>query len=290
MVATATKSAPKARQIAKDVARAHNEPANPIASLESKATTQSLRAVSGDALKTGTATNFSGQYLYDRFIVGDKEELTKLDIVRQMVKVLDVQSFKTSIGDMVKIARGIADSAIARAKESGEYDEANPPAEVIAANAKLKTAQNHQTVMRIAYGALKFASDLLEAAGYTDKTGYQMMRVIGLSALNRKGINWDGSKAEAKEDRQARKQAQQQGKILAQVMQEHPMQPKEARADYFARMDKLVAKRQLELENEARQDQIDKMVKEFRARAGDLLPAVLDHLLQGDELEAKVVH
>lgn len=268
---------------ASKIVRSINTPATDsnIATIGERTNTAAAQAKRDDGLKTGNGTNFSGQYLYDRLVFNDDAEFTKLDIVRQMVKALDVASFKRSIGEMVDIARIAMNRAVQDHKEAndGQYDEKNPPATVLAANARYKTAQNHQTVLRIAYGALKFAEDVLKQSGYTDKTGYHQMRVIGKKALETKGIKWDGTKAEPQEDRQARRETENEARILSSVMKDNPMKPKESRADYFSRMDKEVSKIKAQQEEEAKQERVKQMVDRLREQAGDLLPQVLDMLL-----------
>jgi hypothetical protein len=279
-----TQTAPKATKIAKSIHQASGD--STIAALESHTTPQAANAARREGVNTGTATNFSGQYLFDRLIANDDAEMTKMDMVKAMVKALDTESCKKSLSDFVNVAKGHFDNAVKAAKEAGNYDEKSPPPAVAFAAARLKTARNHQTVLRIGYGALKFCADKLPAYGYDEKTtGYQSMRVIGLKALEGVGMKWDGSKAEPKEERDHRAQVKAEGLAMAEAMEQNPRKDKEDRATYFARIDKVVARIIKEKQEEETTKQIAKLVADFRTKAGALLPDVLDALLSNESTE-----
>lgn len=276
-------AAPKATKIAASIK--HASGSSTVANLESRTTTEAATAGRTEGVRTGNSTNFSGQYLYDRLIGNSQEEVTKMDMVRTMVKQLDTQSFKKSITDFVDVAKGYLDNAIDAAKQAGGYDAENPPAPVQIAAARHKTAKNHQTVMRIGYGALKFCADELATFGYTDTTGYQEMRVIGLKALDSKGIKWDGSKAEDPAEKAARQATKAEGLAMAKAMEEHPRKDKEDRAAYFQRIDKVVGQILKAEQEEQHTQMIAKLVADFRAKAGALMPEVLDALLSNETQE-----
>lgn len=283
---TTARKAPSA--IAKGAARAAAaSTASPVAGLAGKATTESATAPRAPGLKTGP--NYTGQYLYDRFITGDKEEITKMDIVRDMVKAVDTQSFKALLKDFIGVAKGYVDNAVKRAQDAGDYDADNEPGNVVAARGRLKTAQNHQTVMRIGYGALKFAGDALESAGYNPaETGYLLMRVVGQKALADKGINWDGSKAESTDDRNARRRADRERKVMADVMAKNPMQDGESRIAYLTRIDELTNTAMEEATEQQRADELQALAARIKALAGDNLADVLDYIAtHEDEPEAE---
>lgn len=261
-----------------------------IADLESRATTASIRTARPAGVTTGSSTNFSGQYLYDRFVTGDKEEVTKMDIVRQMVKQLDTASFKKCIADFVGVSKGFVNNAVKADKDAGTYDKENPSAAVVNAMARAKTAANHQTVMRIAYGAIKFAGEALAELGYKeDATGYQVMRVIGNRALEQTGIKWDGSKLESREVVVGRNEQKAEAKIVAEVMAANPRQPDEERAAYFARIDEAVTEAQSAKREADHKEAIAKIVAKFKADAGPLLEEAIDALMNGGD-DNNVLH
>lgn len=252
-----------------------------IAGLATKASTASATAVRAAALKTGN--NFTGQYLYDRFI-GDsnKASVSMMDVVRQMVAALDVNKFKEILGDFVSVAKGYRDNAITAAKEAGGYDEKNPSVAVASTKANYKTAQNQQTVMRIAYGAIKFANDELEKLGGSATTGFHLIRELGLKALSNKGLNWDGTKAETPEARAARAARKAEAEALLKVQEAHPQRDGEARAEYFTRIDKLVDKQLKEQAAEAHDAQVTDLAKRVLKLAKDSkvdIEELLDTLL-----------
>ena len=148
----------------------------------------------GSNAVTGVA-RMTGQYLYDTFFA-DKADQTKMDIVRWAVANVDVAGFKSALRDFVEIA----------AKRGDAFK---------------KTAQNHQSVMRTAYGALKFAGQFLAEAGADKDTGYQAMRVIGKKALESAGVKWDGSKV-VKTDKDIALMDEAQAMRLAEIRRDNP--------------------------------------------------------------------
>lgn len=271
-----------ARQTQSAIAKTIRPPVtdSTIAGLEGKVNTASATAAPAVGLKTGK--NFTGQYLYDRFVANDKTEVTKLDIVRSMATALEVDDFKTAINEMVSIAVNLRDRAIKDAKEAGAYDKASPNAEISAYAARLKTAQNHQTVMRVAFGALKFCADDLEKFGYDANTGYQMMAVISRKALTAHNIKWDGTKQLSKPEQDRKAHTKAETKALEHVMESDPRKDGETMAKYLARCGDKVQE-QLSKDNAEREAKmVDDLVKKIRTMAGGLLDDVVARILEGD--------
>lgn len=255
--ATQAKPTRKAVKIARSVREQTTD--STLANLESRATPASATAGVSPSLKTGASTNFSGQYLYDRFVNEvSREDIAKMDIVRSMVKNLDSATFKTNVAKMVSIAK--------------VHDEREQSA---FSAARLKTAQNHQSVMRNAFGALKFYANEMAAAGVDDKTGYHVINTVAKRILTDKGVKWDGSKLKSADERKADQHTKAAAKALAVAMEQHPKGTNESRADYFQRIDKAVAnllKTQAAEEQEAR---VAALVAKFKEMAGDDLKVVL---------------
>lgn len=275
--------ATKATQMSKQAGRASATDST-IASLATRATSASATAGRAEALATGP--NFTGQYLFDTF-VGDtvKFESTKMDVVRSMVKALDTASFKKVMGEFVGIAKSFHDKAIDAAKQAGIYNKDTPTPEMEQTAARLKTARNHQTVIRIAYGALKFAPEELAAHGGNAETGYLLMRVIGAKALADKKLNYDGSKAEPAESREARKVQDAETKTMLEIQRENPKGEKESRTAYLDRIMKLTDTAMEEKRKEQVSATIKTLVAKVRELAGPLLEDVLDGLLAGEEVK-----
>ena len=164
--------------------------------------------VTGSQQVTGVA-RMTGQYLYDTFFA-DKADQTKMDIVRWAVANVDVAGFKSALKDFVEIA----------AKRGEAFK---------------KTAQNHQSVMRTAYGAMKFAGQFLTEAGADKDTGYQAMRVIGKKALESAGVKWDGSKV-VKTDKDVALMDEAQAMRLAEIKRDNPIKQDETAIAYEQRM------------------------------------------------------
>jgi hypothetical protein len=248
-----------------------------IAKLPAHTTTQAAHAPRAAALKTGV--ELTGQYLFDRLIGDDsKADLSKMDVVRLMVP-MDVGVVKGAIADMVAIAKSASDAADKDAKAGGWDGKADSkPVAVRKAQATLKTAQNHQSVMRVAYGALKFAEKQLKALGAGADTGYLLMQQLGSKALADAGLNWDGTKAETKEQRDARRAQGDETKAMLKVQAEHPRKPNESRADYYARIDKQVEKELGNMRAEQHRARVEALATKFRKDAGDDLAEVLEYI------------
>lgn len=250
-----------------------------VASLAGRATAASAAATPQDGLKTGN--NFTGQYLYDTFIGdGEKFEASKMDVVRAMVKNVDTQAFKKLLGEFVGVAKSYADKAENAAKQAGLYIKDQPTPEMSQAQARLKTARNCQTVMRTAYGALKFAGDRVAELGGSEQAGYNLMSTIGKRALADKGINWDGTKAEDADSRQARAAQAREAAAVAKAMEENPRKDGEDRAKYLDRVLKVADKAMKAEQEEQHGKQLADLVAKVKALAGPMLEEVLDSILQ----------
>ncbi len=261
--ATATKPTGKAHRIAASIPAKATD--STVANLDNKATTASATASTSGALKTGKA--WTGQGLYDKLIGNDKTEKTNMELVRDLVSRVDTASFKALLKDFVGVAQGYLDNA---EKEHGKESPLLLPL-----RGRLKTAQNHQSVLRVAYGAIKFASDQLETLGYTSETGYQTMRVIGAKALELAGLKWDGSKAEEPAARKARIEKNAETQAIAEVMANTPRNDGESRGDYLNRVDKLVEETRARQQAEAHADAVKKLADKVIAMSGSMLAEVI---------------
>lgn len=202
------------------------------------------------------AHRITGQYLYDRFM-NDEGERSKMDIVRYAVANITTEDFKGALKDFVAIAEKHGDAA-------------------------KKTAQNHQTVMRIAYGAWKFASAQLNMLGADDKTGYQAMRVLGKQALEKAGRKWDGSKAE-KVDKAIAAMDEASAMRLAEIRRDHPAADGETPQQHELRCRALLAQ-EMSTEEGAKAVMQKKEVTDLAAKVrkicGDNVVDVLNLVLQ----------
>lgn len=256
--------------------------ASSVANLESRTTAEAARAPAAATLNTGSKTNFSGQYLYDRFVANDKTEVTKLNLVRQMASAVELADFKKSIGDMVGIAASLRDKAIETAKAAGAWNKDKPVGDVAECIAKHKTAQNHQTILRVAYGAIRFAPDQLAEQGYNENTGYQVMAVIARKALAAAGLKWDGTKQLTATQADKRAQSAAEEKALSKVMKDTPREDGESMGKYLARVEKQVDAQVAKDRAEAETKQINDLVRKVREQCGGLLDDVLERLLAGE--------
>jgi len=233
-----------------------------LSNLAGRTDTRTVLAPRNDSAAGSIAV--TGQYLFDRFIGNDDAEVTKMGIVRQLVNQVDTQTFKKALKDMVEIATS-----------KGEAVE--------------KTARNHQTVMRIAFGALKFAQDKLAEQGYTDRTGYQVMRVIGKKALEAKGVKWDGSKVLNTEQKQMQSATKEAQKALAEVQRDNPQQIGESFGDWMARIQGAVENRLDADRKEKHYEALTKMADKIVEMAGDDLNTIVYILAKSGKVDMEQV-
>lgn len=120
----------------------------------------------------------TGQYLFDSFMGTSDEQVTKMNIVRNMASQCTAEEVKKALADMVEIAHKVDVKNGVPEKDRGP---------------KRHTAMNVRSVMQNVYGALRLAPKEFAAQGYTDKTGYQDAAVMARIALKAKGVKWNGT-------------------------------------------------------------------------------------------------
>jgi hypothetical protein len=251
-----------------------------IAGLETKTDTATATAPRAPGLRVGQ--HFTGQYLWNRLITDDKAEQTKMEIIRAMAATLDPEACKKLLVDFVAIPMGYRDNLIKSLKKDGAYDAERPTPELATFAAQLKTAQNHVSVLKASYGALKFCEDILPSFGYSDSVGYQTMRVIAVKALAAKGIKWDGAKVLNDTEAKRKASAKLETKALEKVMETTPRNDGETMPHYLARCGGLVAE-QLEADNAERETKMIKdLIVKVRKLAGPMLDDVVDGILRGE--------
>jgi hypothetical protein len=270
-------------EMAKEVrANAGKGQESTVAKLPGTTDTATVRAAKPVALKTGN--NFTGQYLYDRFVndkAENKADLTKMSIVQQMVEVLDVPAFEECVNGMVKLADKVVKDAIQAARDANNYDSENPTWTIREATARLRTARNHKTVMQNAFGALKYCADELAKKLNGSELSYRMIQAEGSKLLKDRGINWKGEKIQPAEDKAALRQQQTETSAMLAIQKEHPRQPGESLGQYYTRMEKTVEAKMAEIREADTIKNRASMVDKIRAMCGADLPEVLDLLLSG---------
>lgn len=231
---------------------------SPIASLESKTDTATATAPNSTHL-SGSAVTLTGQYIFDRFVENDDEEVTKMGLIRAWVKQYTTDDVKKAIAGAVELA-----------KAKGE--------------AQLKTMRNHQTVMRLAFGSWKYAEAELRELGVTEKTGYQLMRVLGKKALEKKGIKWDGSPAKPATPADVRARQKLEKEALENVKIANPQNIGESLKDYTQRTLDLIDAEIERLVAEQHESVIQGLAEKFHELAGsqDTLREVFERLLTTD--------
>lgn len=283
---TATKNTEMSRQAGR--AKATD---STIAALPGKTTSEAVRAPRAAGLKTGN--KYTAQYLYDRFVnnaTENKADLTKMEMVQDMMHVMDLGEFDATVNGMVGFAKRAKDMAIEAAKAAGNYDSENPTMAIREAVAQLRTAANHQTVMRTAYGALQFCAKELDAKLNGSPLTYRMIREIGSKLLSDKGINWKGEKVASPTERANRKEQELETAAMLEVQKANPRKEGESRADYFARIDQETEAKMQELRSADRIKALAKMVDKIRADAGADLPDLIELLMNPPKVEPKAAN
>lgn len=151
----------------------------------------------------GRGMHLTAQYLYDQLIDNTQAERTRMDIVKQAVDTIDTANFKKMLSDMVTLAKKITDEKVKKAK--------------------YKTAQNTQTVLRAAYGAIKFAPVALAEEGYSPtSTGYNDMAVYSKNALKKANITWEGIAKVSADQKALDKQQVEDELVLTKLKKDFP--------------------------------------------------------------------
>jgi hypothetical protein len=235
---------------------------SPLASLAGRATTQSATATRDDT----RAINFSGQYLLGKFVT-EKDETSKLDIIKAMIEQVDVQSLKQNLNDMVEMAAKI------------DIEAGIPENEVTKRGPTWRTAANNRTVIQKVYGALRFAPEELKSLGYHDDMGYHACSAIAKKALETKQIKWDASTAKSPEQRDTDKQFRAEAKALKDVQAEHPRQPNETLVQYQQRTLGMVAEKIEQMQQDAEFEAIQMAAATLLEKGHDYAKAVAEAVL-----------
>ncbi len=218
------------------------------------------------AYDAGRGMHLTAQYLYDQLVDNGQAERTRMEIVKQAVDTIDTANFKKLLADMVELAKKIPDEKIKKAK--------------------YKTAQNTQTVLRAAYGAIKFAPVALAEEGYNPaSTGYNDMAVYSKNALKKANITWEGiAKISADQKALDKKQVEDE-LVLTKLKKDFPRLKTEDGKDFaesaFDYNERILAKLDAAIEQHAK----DTMEARIEAACRDIIknyPTLLDGI--GDQL------
>lgn len=166
----------------------------------------------------------TGQWLFDNLVTSSQEQITRMDMIRELAKRATFDDIKKATKDMIELAHKVDVKNGVPEKERGP---------------KRQQAMNVRTIVQNSFGALRLANDELVKLGYTEKTGYLEMGAIAGKALKAKGLKWNGTKAPTDEQKelakvQAEKEAQAEAMRIATV--ENPQNEGEDDFAYFTRV------------------------------------------------------
>lgn len=167
----------------------------------------------------------TGQWLYDNFVnQSTEEQISRMNMVRILAKQATDADLKAALKDAIELAHKVDIKNGVPEKERGT---------------KRQQAMNTRTVLQNAYGALRRAPKELEKLGYSEKTGYQEMRVMASQALKAHGIKWNGTPIPTDEMKlQAIATAEKQAKVdaFSRARAENEQQEGEEDFAYFQRL------------------------------------------------------
>lgn len=211
--------------------------------------------------------NVTGQWLWDNFVVSGEEQVSRMNMVRILSTQATDDELKVALKDMVEIAHK-------HDVKAGIDEKVRGP--------KRAQAMNARSVMQNAYGALRRANAELIALGYTEKTGYQEMRVLAASALKSKGIKWNGTQIpNAEQKLAAQAAAEKQAKTDAFSKARGELDQAEGEEDfaYFTRLNGRANEILMESKQEALKRVASKIVVDIDTKHGrDIARLVLERL------------
>lgn len=210
----------------------------------------------------------TGQWVYDNFVnASTDEQISRMNMVRILAKQATDSDLKTALKDAVEIAHKVDVKNGVPEKERGP---------------KRSQAMNARTVMQNAYGAIRRAPKELEKLGYTEKTGYQEMRVIASQALKAHGIKWNGTPIPTDEMKlQAMEKAEKQAKAdaFSQARGENEQREGEEDFAYFQRLNGRANEILMEGKIEAHKRVASKLVVDLITKHGrDIAGLVVERL------------
>lgn len=177
----------------------------------------------------------TGQWLYDQFVQADTTQVTRLNMIRDLVtKGCDPFQLKGACDKMVEKAREVDLANGVPAKIINEKGK-----EVQNRGPKQQYAMNVRTALQQAFGALKFATDEATKLGYTERTGYNDMGPIAKKALAAKGIDWRGEALPTEADREKKafqREKKAESQVMAKAVFENPRLPGESETEWVARV------------------------------------------------------
>lgn len=219
---------------------------SPLAALASKATTESATAPRTPRV----GQHITGQYLLNKFVT-EKDETSKLDIIKNLIQNVDVATLKKVTNDMVDLAKQLdRDAGIAEA-------------DITKGAPNYKTASNNRTVIQKVYGAMRFASEELKSFGFNDSMGYHATSAIAKKALDIKHIKWTGEVAKSQEEKERAKQFRDESAALKEVQTQNPRKADETLIEWNNRTLGMVAGKLEELDRERHSEMIAQAVQDL---------------------------
>lgn len=147
----------------------------------------------------------TGQYLFDNFVAPSAEQVTRMDMIRNLIGKADASQMKGACDKMVELAV-LIDYPTGKPKKAER-------------GSKEQSAMNARTIILQSWGALTHVPEDCSAFGYTEKTGYQEMRTIAKKALDHRSLKWDGDAQKTDADREKEK-LQRDNKAQVAALQE----------------------------------------------------------------------
>jgi len=191
---------------------------SPLADIDARTNTQAASAPTSTALKTGRPV--TGQYLYEKFIAeAPNVEVTRQNLVKNMARNVDTQSFKAALKEMIEIA--------AQASE-----------------AKKQVARVRASELKNLYGMFRhFDEQSLAEAGYPvdGRVSYHESVTIARKILADAKLKWDGTLKVSDEEKERKRLQKLEQQTLEKIQISNPRQQNESMQEWLIRCGEILA-------------------------------------------------
>jgi len=218
----------------------------------------------------------TGQGLWDVFMTASDSDKTRMGYVRSLVDKADALQIKGACDNMVERAIKL------------DYPEGKP--KKAERRTKEQQARNVASIIKSAWGALSFARDALNDAGYDESTGWNNIRVIAPAALKQVGKTWDGVVVPTESDREHAKLLRQQKAQTAAMLDATKNTPRLLNESYESWQQRIAVVARGKVEDaaaeaveKAAQGEFDKLVSKLDLSALGLLTSKLQDYLRASQ-------
>jgi hypothetical protein len=242
---------------------------NVIASLPSRVSPMALAAGASVALATG-AINHASTLL--EIYVSEETEDTKVKAIGRIAEAgITCEEFAKSCKKAQEMADDLDKANGFKAPDDAKGQDLYGP--------KRRVLNQRLSEAKRLFGVFKMQPDVLKERGYWSALD------AARTYLDQIGMKWDGTKQDTSESKANKNHAKLARKALEAVMVANPMQAGESIKTYNDRMSDMVEQTMEDMQEQAQQDAVNKVVKSLTEKHPDwnFLLAVADAIYQMDE-------